>query len=88
MLHLNTSDLDASLAFYRDLLGMEMFGSTPFRHGAALGGAPGAKYKTAQPRAPGGDFRLELFEWTGAKLNPQHRSIQDPGPGDALIRRA
>jgi catechol 2,3-dioxygenase-like lactoylglutathione lyase family enzyme len=79
MLHLNTSDLDASLAFYRDLLGMEMFHSTPFSDGANLGGAPGAKFRTAQLRVPGGDFRMELIEWTGAKLNPQHRRIQDPG---------
>ncbi len=80
MLHLNTSDLDASLAFYRDLLGMEMFSQPPvFRDGANLGGAPGGKLKTAQLRVPGGDFQLELIEWTGAKLNPQHLHIQDPG---------
>jgi catechol 2,3-dioxygenase-like lactoylglutathione lyase family enzyme len=80
MLHLNTSDLDASLALYRDLLGMEMFSPAPsFRDGANLGGAPGTKLKIAQLRAPGGDFRMELIEWTGAKLNPQHLRIQDPG---------
>jgi predicted enzyme related to lactoylglutathione lyase len=79
MLHLNTANLDRSLAFYRDILGMEMFNSTPFNDGKNLGGAPGAKFKTAQLRAPGGDFQMELVEWTGATLNPQHLRIQDPG---------
>jgi predicted enzyme related to lactoylglutathione lyase len=79
MLHLNTITLDQSLAFYRDVLGMEMFNSTPFNDGKNLGGAPGAKFKTAQLRVPGGDFQMELVEWTGATLNPQHLRIQDPG---------
>jgi catechol 2,3-dioxygenase-like lactoylglutathione lyase family enzyme len=79
MLHLNTVSVDQSLAFYRDVLGMEMFNSTPFRDGANLGGAPGGKLKTAQLRVPGGDFQLELIEWTDTKLNPQHLRIQDPG---------
>jgi predicted enzyme related to lactoylglutathione lyase len=30
-------------------------------------------------RVPGGDFQMELVEWTGATLNPQHLRIQDPG---------
>jgi predicted enzyme related to lactoylglutathione lyase len=79
MLHLNTTNLDQSLAFYRDILGMEMFNSTPLNDGKMLGGAPGAKFKTAQLRVPGGDFQMEIVEWTGATLNPQHLRIQDPG---------
>ena len=80
MLHLNTTSLDASLAFYRDVIGMEMFSPAPqFRDGASLGGAPGAKLRTAQLRVPGGTFKMELIEWTGAELHPQHIHIQDPG---------
>jgi predicted enzyme related to lactoylglutathione lyase len=79
MLHLNTTSLDQSLAFYRDILGMEMFNSTPFNDGKNLGGAPGANFKTAQLRVPGGDFQMEIIEWNGATLNPQHLRIQDPG---------
>jgi len=79
MLHLNTVSLDQSLAFYRDILGMEMFNSAPFNDGKNLGGTPGAKYKIAQLRVPGGEFQMELIEWTGATLNPQHLRIQDPG---------
>jgi catechol 2,3-dioxygenase-like lactoylglutathione lyase family enzyme len=79
MLHLNTTDLDASLAFYRDVIGMEEFNHSDFRDGANLGGAPGAKLRTAQLRVPEGHFQLELIEWTGADLHPQHLHIQDPG---------
>jgi predicted enzyme related to lactoylglutathione lyase len=79
MLHLNTTSLDQSLTFYRDILGMEMFHSTPFNDGKNLGGAPGAKFRTAQLRVPGGDFQMEIIEWSGATLNPQHLRIQDPG---------
>lgn len=79
MLHLNTTNLDQSLAFYRDVLGMEMFHSTPLNDGKFLGGAPGAQFKTAQLRVSGGDFQFEIVEWTGATLRPQHLRIQDPG---------
>src|ERR1700729_941510 len=71
MLHLNTTNLDQSLAFYRDILGMEMFHSTPLNDGKNLSGVPGSKLRTAQLRVPGGDFQMELVEWTGAALNPQ-----------------
>ena len=79
MLHLNTTNLDQSLAFYHDILGMEMFHSTPLNDGKNLSGVAGSKLRTAQLRVPGGDFQMELVEWTGAKLNPQHLRIQDPG---------
>ncbi len=79
MLHLNTTNLDQSLAFYRDILGMEMFHSTPLNDGKNLSGVAGSKLRTAQLRVPGGDFQMELVEWTGATLNPQHLRIQDPG---------
>jgi predicted enzyme related to lactoylglutathione lyase len=79
MLHLNTSNLDQSLAFYRDVLGMEMFHSTEWSDGKNLSGVPDSKLRTAQLRVPGGEFQMEIIEWTGAKLNPQHLHIQDPG---------
>jgi predicted enzyme related to lactoylglutathione lyase len=79
MLHLNTTNLDRSVEFYRDILGMEMFHSTPFSDGKNLSGVAGSKLRTAQLRVPGGDFQMELVEWTGAPLNPQHLRIQDPG---------
>lgn len=79
MLHLNTTSLDQSLAFYRDILGMEMFHSTPLSDGKNLSGVAGSQLRTAQLRVPGGDFQMELVEWTGATLNPQHMRIQDPG---------
>jgi len=70
ILHLNTANLDQSLAFYRDILGMEMFHSTPLNDGKNLSGVAGSKLRTAQLRLPGGDFQLELVGWTGATLNP------------------
>jgi predicted enzyme related to lactoylglutathione lyase len=79
MLHLNTANLDRSLEFYRDILGMEMFHSTPGADGKNLSGVAGSKLRTAQLRVPGGDFQMELVEWSGATLHPQHLRIQDPG---------
>jgi catechol 2,3-dioxygenase-like lactoylglutathione lyase family enzyme len=79
MLHLNVSDLDQSLAFYRDVLGMEVFHSTQPSDGKALSGVEGSKLRTAQLKVPQGDFQMELVEWSGTPLKPQHLHIQDPG---------
>jgi predicted enzyme related to lactoylglutathione lyase len=79
MLHMNVSDLDKSIAFYRDVLGMEMFHSTQPSDGKALSGVEGSKLRTAQFRVTQGDFQMELVEWSGVPLNPQHLHIQDPG---------
>lgn len=80
ILHLNTVSLEKSLALYRDVLGMELTAPlAPPRAGGALLPTPGAMLQTTVVRVPGGSFSMELIEWTGAPLNPQHARIQDPG---------
>ena len=79
-LHLNVSNLDQSLAFYRDVVGLEVV--TPPaapRAGGALLSEPGAQLRTTVLRFPGGTFRMELVEWSGTALRPQQAHIQDPG---------
>lgn len=80
ILHLNVANLAQSLAFYRDVLGMEMTAPlAPPRAGGALLPEPGAMLQTSIVRVPGGTFSMELVEWTGTALRPQHPRIQDPG---------
>jgi catechol 2,3-dioxygenase-like lactoylglutathione lyase family enzyme len=80
ILHLNVASLERSLALYRDVLGMEL--TAPLaapRAGGQLLSTPGAMLQTTVVRVPGGTFSMELIEWTGTPLTPQHPRIQDPG---------
>jgi catechol 2,3-dioxygenase-like lactoylglutathione lyase family enzyme len=80
MLHLNVASIDQSLAFYRDVLGLEMRNppAAP-RAATALVSEPGALLKTVVLRQSGGPFQMELVEWVGTPLRPQQQRIQDPG---------
>jgi catechol 2,3-dioxygenase-like lactoylglutathione lyase family enzyme len=80
MLHLNVTNLQQSLALYRDVLGMELIAPVAApRAGTGLLSEPGAMLQTAQLRVPGGSFQMELVEWTGTPLKPVQPRIQDPG---------
>jgi len=80
MLHLNVTSLQQSLAFYRDVLGMEPIAPVAApRANTGLVNEPGAMLQTAQLRVPGGTFQMELVEWTGTPLKPVQPRIQDPG---------
>ena len=59
------SDLDRSLAFYRDLLGCEVIATQEKEGGylAAIVGYPDAHVRMAHLRVPGGDHVIELFEY-------------------------
>lgn len=76
ILHLHVANLDASLALYRDVLGMEI--TTPPgqpRANPGLVAEPGAMMRTVILRAPGGPFSLELVE------NSEGAASSDvPGP--------
>ena len=68
-------DLDRSLAFYRDLLGMEVVAQQEKQGGylAAIVGYPDAHVRMAHLRVPGGEHVLELFEYlapAGASARP------------------
>jgi catechol 2,3-dioxygenase-like lactoylglutathione lyase family enzyme len=80
MLHLNVGSVEQSLAFYRDVLGLEMRNPpTAPRAAGALVSEPGALLKTVVLRVPEGAFQLELVEWTGTPLRPQQMRVQDAG---------
>ena len=65
-------DLDRSLAFYRDLLGLEVV-ATQEKQGGYLGaivGYPDAHVRMAHLRAPGGEHVVELFEYLAPEGDP------------------
>ena len=64
---LTVRDLDRSLRFYRDALGMELAFTQEKRAGylAQIVGYPDAHVRMAQLEFPGGGHRIELFEYLG-----------------------
>ena len=79
---LTVRDLDASLRFYRDLLGMEVLFEAEREGGyfGAIVGYPDACVRMAHLALPGSEHRLEIFEY----IRPQPRG--DPGePRDVGI---
>jgi lactoylglutathione lyase len=73
-------DLDRSLAFYRDLLGMEVVAQQEKEGGylAAIVGYPDAHVRMAHLRLAGGGHVLELFEY----LAPTGRAAAPLRPRD------
>src|SRR4051794_20161123 len=59
------SDLDRSVAFYRDLMGLEVIAEQEKQGGylAAIVGYPDAHVRMAHLRLPGGEHVIELFEY-------------------------
>ena len=79
---LTVRDLDASLRFYRDLLGMEVLFEAEREGGyfCAIVGYPDARVRMAHLTFPGSEHRLEIFEY----VHPEPRG--DPGePRDVGI---
>ncbi|MEO5923852.1 MAG: VOC family protein [Bryobacteraceae bacterium] len=79
----NVSNLDASVRFYRDHLGLDM--PRPpgdFQEGEAvlkLYNAIGGKYRVATAQVPGIAMRIELAEFQGVDRKPVRRRIGDAG---------
>ena len=78
------SDLDRSLAFYRDLLGCEVLATQEKEGGylAAIVGYADAHVRMAHLRLPGGEHVIELFEY----LAPDGERA-DVAPREAVDRR-
>jgi catechol 2,3-dioxygenase-like lactoylglutathione lyase family enzyme len=75
------ANLEQSLSFFRDLLGLEVLGTREIgdAYFGRIVGLPGCRVKAALLRIPGSDHYLELFEY----LTPAGQAFQprpcDPG---------
>jgi len=93
------SDLDRSVAFYRDLMGLEVLAQQEKQGGylAAIVGYPFAHVRMAHLRAPASGHVLELFEYIAPKgETPERIEPRDVGTAhlcflvddlDAVYRR-
>jgi catechol 2,3-dioxygenase-like lactoylglutathione lyase family enzyme len=86
------SDLDQSLAFYHDQLGLELSGP-PGEHKftdnpavANLYGVPGQQFRAAVLKIPGSAMGIELVQW-GEARKPRHQRIADPGAVTLILHR-
>jgi catechol 2,3-dioxygenase-like lactoylglutathione lyase family enzyme len=81
---LGVADLDRSVAFYR-ALGLRTEGQVGQPQGLPdlllkLVDVPkGTRFRNAVMKFPGGDFELELTEFSAMELHPSGPRIQDPG---------
>jgi catechol 2,3-dioxygenase-like lactoylglutathione lyase family enzyme len=85
------SDLDQSLAFYHDALGLELTGP-PGEHKftdnpavASLYGVPGKQFRAAVLKIPGSAMGIELVQW-GEARKPEHKGLADPGAAMLILR--
>jgi catechol 2,3-dioxygenase-like lactoylglutathione lyase family enzyme len=87
------SDLDQSLAFYHDKLGLELSGP-PGEHKftdnpavANLYGVPGKQFRAAVLKIPGSAMGIELVQW-GEARKPKGEPIAGPGVATLFLRRS
>jgi catechol 2,3-dioxygenase-like lactoylglutathione lyase family enzyme len=87
------SDLDQSLAFYHDVLGLELTGppgDRPFTDNPAVAnlyGVPGKQFRAAVLKIPGSPMNIELVQW-GEARTPAHAGIPEPGAVTLILRLA
>jgi glyoxylase I family protein len=87
-----TANLDRSLEFYRDVLGLEMNGQIrPFDPNPAimkLGNTAGAQSRMVQLKVPGNAAALgvELIEYKDIDRKPAAPRFQDPGAANLILR--
>jgi catechol 2,3-dioxygenase-like lactoylglutathione lyase family enzyme len=81
------ADITRSLAFYRDLLGLEVI-AEQVAEAEYLGrvvGFPGVRQKQAFLRVPGDGHRLELLEYLTHPGEPTPRETNRPGNGHICL---
>jgi len=82
-------DMDRAVAFYRDVLGLEVGASQPFSPNPAimrLGNTPGAQSKMVQLRVPGSTMGVELLEYKDIERRVQTPRFFDPGAANMALR--
>ena len=83
------SSMEKSLAFYRDVLGLEVTINNPFSGAPMimkLGATPNAQSRFAALRVPGSEVGIELIEYKDIDRKPQHPKFVDPGAGNMALR--
>lgn len=79
------ANLDRSIEFYRDALGLELTGAPgprPFSANAVVSSlydAPGAQSRVASFRIPNSDMSVEIVEFQGVNATPVAPRFFDPG---------
>ncbi len=87
------SDLDQSLAFYRDTLGLELSGPagdhkfTDNPAVANLYGVPGKQFRAAVLKIPGSAMGIELVQWGEARKPEQKATSQIAGDATLWLFR-
>src|SRR5277367_3280572 len=82
-------NVERSVAFYRDVLGLEMpnpprpFDSTPWI--VAMGNTPGAQSRPAILHIPGSKLGVELIDYKDIDREAAHPRFQDPGAANLIL---
>ena len=82
-------NLDKSLEFYRDVLGLEVAVNQPFAPNAAvakLGNTLGGQSRYVALKVPGSEIGVELIEYKDIERKPQHPHFYDPGAANMALR--
>ncbi len=83
------ADLDRSLGFYHDVLGLEVALSQPFAPNAAVekfGHTEGGQSRLAVVKVPGSPLGVELIEYKNIDRKEQHPHFYDPGAANLPLR--
>src|ERR1700691_5266830 len=82
-------NLDKSLEFYRDVLGLEVTVNQPFAPNPAiakLGNTLGAQARYVALKVPGSAIGVELIEQKDIERKPQHPRFYDSGAANLTLR--
>jgi len=83
------ADVDKSLGFYRDVLGLTVSNTIPFGPNEAVakfGHTEGGQSRVAVVKVPGLAMGVELIEYKDIERKPQHPRFVDPGAANLALR--
>jgi catechol 2,3-dioxygenase-like lactoylglutathione lyase family enzyme len=86
---LTVNDLEQTVKFYREMLGIEMSAPAPWNDNqvmAATAGAPGASFRQSRATVPGSKTTFTLIEFKNVARTPQTGRVQDPGTAILQVR--
>src|ERR1019366_3830310 len=82
-------DTEATVKFYRDLLGFQLKVGESFNNNkvmAETAGAPGAQFRQSSGTIPGSTVRITFIEFKDIERKPLHTRLQDPGTAMLQLR--